>query len=480
MQEQLDFSRARVLVVGDLMLDRYWHGGAERISPEAPVPVVKVEDEEARAGGSGNVALNIAALGGRVSLLALSGEDEAADHLDRLLREQGVETHLLRDKRHRTISKLRILSRHQQLIRLDFEDPFPASASVLLAERFAELLADADVVVLSDYAKGTLSDCGALIRQARAAGKPLLVDPKGDDFSRYHGATLITPNQSEFGRVKGARRDDESCDRAARELKQELGLDALLVTRGEHGMLLLEADDNILRLPTEAREVFDVTGAGDTVIATLATALAAGWPLDRATRLANLAAGIVVAKLGTATASIAELRRAIHEQGAPIRGVVDEEQLMRAVDVARENGETIVMTNGCFDILHAGHVTYLQQAAALGDRFIVAVNVDETVRRLKGADRPVNGLQRRMTVLAALGCVDWVVPFSEETPERLICRVQPDYLTKGGDNDPDSIPGARCVREAGGQVRVMSYLDNCSTTGTIQSIREKGAAGHGD
>ncbi|HFE48706.1 MAG TPA: bifunctional D-glycero-beta-D-manno-heptose-7-phosphate kinase/D-glycero-beta-D-manno-heptose 1-phosphate adenylyltransferase HldE [Chromatiaceae bacterium] len=479
MQEQLDFSQARVLVVGDLMLDRYWHGGAERISPEAPVPVVKVEDEEARAGGSGNVALNIAALGGRVSLLALSGEDEAADQLDRLLRGQGVETHLLRDGRHRTISKLRILSRHQQLIRLDFEDPFPASASALLAERFATLLDEADVVVLSDYAKGTLSDCGTLIRQTRAAGKPVLVDPKGDDFSRYRGATLITPNQGEFGRVKGVHGDDESCDRAARELKQALDLEALLVTRGEHGMLLLDAGDTILRLPTEAREVFDVTGAGDTVIAALATALAAGWPLDQATRLANLAAGIVVAKLGTATASVAELRRAIHQRGTPVRGVVDEEQLMRAVDAARANGETIVMTNGCFDILHAGHVTYLQQAAALGDRFIVAVNVDETVRRLKGADRPVNDLQRRMTVLAALGCVDWVVPFSEETPERLICRVLPDYLTKGGDNDPERIPGARCVREAGGQVRIMSYLDNCSTTGTIQSIREKGA-GHGD
>ncbi len=479
MQEQLDFSQARVLVVGDLMLDRYWHGGAERISPEAPVPVVKVEDEEARAGGSGNVALNIAALGGRVSLLALSGEDEAADQLDRLLRGQGVETHLLRDGRHRTISKLRILSRHQQLIRLDFEDPFPATASALLAERFATLLDEADVVVLSDYAKGTLSDCGTLIRQARAAGKPVLVDPKGDDFSRYRGATLITPNQGEFGRVKGVHGDDESCDRAARELKQALDLEALLVTRGEHGMLLLDAGDTILRLPTEAREVFDVTGAGDTVIAALATALAAGWPLDQATRLANLAAGIVVAKLGTATASVAELRRAIHQRGTPVRGVVDEEQLMRAVDAARANGETIVMTNGCFDILHAGHVTYLQQAAALGDRFIVAVNVDETVRRLKGADRPVNDLQRRMTVLAALGCVDWVVPFSEETPERLICRVLPDYLTKGGDNDPERIPGARCVREAGGQVRIMSYLDNCSTTGTIQSIREKGA-GHGD
>ncbi len=470
MQEQLDFARARVLVVGDLMLDRYWRGGAERISPEAPVPVVRVDGEEARAGGSGNVALNIAALGARVDLLALAGEDEAAARLDTLLRDAGVLPHLLRDPGHRTISKLRILSRHQQLIRLDFEEPFPAAAAEGLLARFDALVDDADVVVLSDYAKGTLASCEALIARARVAGKPVLVDPKGEDFSPYRGATLITPNQAEFARAAGAPRDDADCERAARELKQRLALEALLVTRGEQGMLLLDGDDGILRLPTEAREVFDVTGAGDTVIATLATALAAGWTLEQATRLANLAAGIVVAKLGTATASVAELREALHQRATPSRGIVDEEALLRALAVARGNGETIVMTNGCFDILHAGHVTYLQQAAALGDRLVVAVNVDETVRRLKGADRPVNDLSRRMIVLAALGCVDWVVPFQEQTPERLICRVLPDYLVKGGDNDPDAIPGARCVREAGGEVRVMSYLDNCSTTGTIQSI----------
>ncbi len=473
MQEQLDFSDARVLVVGDLMLDRYWHGGAERISPEAPVPVVRVDGEEERAGGAGNVALNIAALGARVALLGWVGEDDEAGRLEWMLQSGGVEPQLLRDPFHRTISKLRILSRHQQLIRLDFEQAFPDSLCGALRARFDELLEAADVVVLSDYAKGTLAGCETLIARARAAGKPVLVDPKGEDFSRYHGATLLTPNQGEFARIMGTPVDEDACDEAARELKRRLALDALLVTRGERGMLLIDEADAALRLDAEAREVFDVTGAGDTVIATLGAALASGWSLEQATRLANLAAGIVVAKLGTATVSVEELRNALHRRATPVRGIVDETQLMQAVAAARANGETLVMTNGCFDILHAGHVSYLQQAAALGDRLIVAVNVDETVRRLKGPDRPVNDLQRRMTVLAALGCVDWVVAFSEETPERLICQVAPDYLVKGGDNDPDNIPGARCVRDAGGEVRVMSYLDHCSTTETIHAIRAR-------
>jgi D-beta-D-heptose 7-phosphate kinase/D-beta-D-heptose 1-phosphate adenosyltransferase len=473
MIELPDFSDINVLVVGDVMLDSYWHGGTNRISPEAPVPVVRVTGEEGRPGGAGNVALNIASLNGKASLLGLTGDDDMASTLEQQLQEQGVKCSFERLDGLPTITKLRIISRHQQLIRLDFEDGFPGFDSAGLFAGFDSLLADADLVVLSDYGKGTLRDVSEFISRAKAAGKPVLVDPKGSDFNKYSGATLITPNLSELEAVVGPCGSEEQLVERGLDLMERLNLEALLVTRGEHGMSLLERDKQPRHLPTHAREVFDVTGAGDTVISVLAAAMAAGMPLEAATQLSNVAAGIVVGKLGTATASMDEIRAALAEQQVVHRGVVTEDELASAMDAAKARGETVVFTNGCFDILHAGHVTYLEQACRLGDRLVVAVNIDETVRQLKGDDRPVNTLERRMTVLAALGCVDWVVPFSEETPERVICRLKPDFLVKGGDNNPDDIPGAKCVREAGGEVKVMSFVDNCSTTSTIESIRNK-------
>lgn len=474
MKELLDFARSRVLIAGDVMLDRYWHGATSRISPEAPVPVVRVENEEGRPGGAGNVALNISALGGRAILLGLAGTDHPGDLLERHLAGAGVDCRLVRQAQFPTITKLRVISRHQQLIRLDFEDGFPGVDPAALNDAYARALDDCDVVVLSDYGKGTLTDIAPLIAGARAAGRAVLVDPKGADFARYAGATLITPNLAEFEAVVGRCADEDVLVERGMRLIGDLGLEALLVTRGEHGMTLLRRAHEPYHLAAQAREVFDVTGAGDTVIATLAAALAAGLPLDSATQLANTAACIVVGKLGTATASVAELEQALAAQRTVDHGVVSEAQLLDAVAAARARGETVVMTNGCFDILHAGHVTYLEEAGRLGDRLVVAVNVDDTVRALKGADRPVNPLANRMRVLAALGCVDWVVPFSEETPERLICAVSPDYLVKGGDNDPDRIPGARCVREAGGSVAVLTYVDGVSTTRIVDSIRRKG------
>ena len=474
MKELLDFSQSRVLTFGDVMLDRYWHGGTSRISPEAPVPVVKVEAEEGRAGGAGNVALNIAALGGKATLVGLAGQDEPGDILERQLSAAGVGCRLVRQAQFPTITKLRIISRHQQLIRLDFEDGFPGVDSDALMRTFEAALGECDVVVLSDYGKGTLQNVASFIQAARAAGRQVLVDPKGTDFSRYRGATLITPNLSEFEAVVGHCPDEDALEERGAQLMAELDLQALLITRGEHGMSLLQRDREPHHLPAQAREVFDVTGAGDTVIATLAAGLASGLPLDSATQLANTAAGLVVGKLGTATATTQELAQALAAQRTVDHGVVEEGVLLDAVAAARTRGETIVMTNGCFDILHAGHVTYLEEASKLGDRLVVAVNIDETVRALKGADRPVNPLRNRMHVLAALGCVDWVVPFSEETPERVICEVAPDYLVKGGDNDPDKIPGAKCVREAGGSVAVLTYVDGVSTTRIVDSIRERG------
>lgn len=470
-QQLPDFARARVLIAGDLMLDRYWHGDTSRISPEAPVPVVRVEEAEERPGGAGNVALNIAALGAHSQLLGLTGEDEAADALARRLEPFGVACHFERHPDSSTITKLRVLSRHQQLIRLDFEDGFIGHDPAGMQQRFEQLVAGVDVVALSDYGKGTLRGAPALIAAARAAGKPVIVDPKGQDFTPYRGATLITPNMSEFEAVVGHCANDEAVVEKGEQLRRELELEALLITRSERGMTLLRAGQPPLHLPTRAREVFDVTGAGDTVVSVCAAALAAGTDLAEATALANLAAGVVVGKLGTASVTVPELRQAMREQAEVERGVVDEDKLEALVRESQEHGETVVMTNGCFDILHAGHVTYLEQAAELGDRLIVAVNDDASVKRLKGEERPVNTMERRMRVLAALQCVDWVVPFYEDTPTRLICRLAPDILVKGGDNEPDKIPGGDCVREAGGKVMVMTYIEGCSTTGLIESIR---------
>jgi D-beta-D-heptose 7-phosphate kinase/D-beta-D-heptose 1-phosphate adenosyltransferase len=372
----------------------------------------------------------------------------------------------------RTITKLRILSKHQQLIRLDFEDGFPACDGSGILHRYLQALPRAKAVILSDYAKGVLRDTQPLIKAARQRGLPVVIDPKGTDFERYRGATLLTPNQSEFEAVVGRVEDDADLVAKGIALRDSLGLEALLVTRSEKGMCLLQRGHAPVHLPTRAREVYDVTGAGDTVVAVLAAALAAGEPMHEAVMLSNLGAGVVVGKVGTATVSPAELAAAM-EQHLPIQtGAVSEDDLVELVARARAAGERIVMTNGCFDILHAGHVTYLQQARALGDRLIVALNSDDSVRRLKGETRPVNPLDARATVLAALAAVDWVVPFAEDTPLRLICRICPDVLVKGGDYQPEDIAGGECVRAAGGEVRILTFVPGHSTSGMIATIKK--------
>ncbi len=467
------FDKARVLVVGDVMLDRYWHGGTSRISPEAPVPVVHVSQSEERAGGAANVALNIAALGAQTRLLGVTGDDEPAALLEALLQGAGIDCRFQKISDTPTVTKLRVISRHQQLIRLDFEDGFDAIDVAAQMVQYREQLQHCDVVVLSDYGKGTLADVGQLIALAREAGKPVLVDPKTDDFSYYRGATVITPNMAEFELVAGPCEDEQALIDKSAALLAEHDLEALLVTRGEHGMTLLRRDQPEFHLPTQAREVFDVTGAGDTVISVMAAALAAGEDMRAATALANLAAGIVVGKLGTASVSVPELRRTVLLGQDAGFGEMNKQQLQLAVADARSHGERIVMTNGCFDILHAGHVLYLNQARRLGDRLIVAVNDDDSVRRLKGEGRPVNPLDRRMTVLAALESVDWVVAFAEDTPEQLICDIEPDLLVKGGDYRPEEIAGHDCVKRAGGDVIVLDYAEGCSTSELIETIKQQ-------
>ncbi|MFM1891368.1 MAG: bifunctional D-glycero-beta-D-manno-heptose-7-phosphate kinase/D-glycero-beta-D-manno-heptose [Pseudomonadota bacterium] len=467
-----DFALARVVIAGDVMLDRYWYGATSRISPEAPVPIVHVGASEERVGGAGNVAMNVTALGGRAAVLGYVGDDDAGKRLTELLEAGGCDVACEQLPGHATITKLRVISQHQQLLRMDFEQRTDGVPTAALRQRLDDLLSDAGVLVLSDYAKGTLADPQPLIEAARARGIPVVVDPKRQDFLAYRGATLLTPNLKEFFQAVGACPDEKTIVARGQDLLAELDLQALLLTRGEDGMTLLRRDAAPLNLPTHAREVFDVTGAGDTVVALLAAALAAGQDLEQAAYLANTGAGIVVGKVGTATVSRAELERELSTRTTVPHGVVDESQLLDLVQAARRRGETLVMTNGCFDLLHPGHVAYLEQAARLGDRLIVAVNDDASVQRLKGAPRPVNPLDHRMAVLAGLRAVDWVVAFSEDTPERLICAVQPDLLVKGGDYRPDQIAGAPCVRAAGGEVRIIPLLPEHSTTGIIRKLQE--------
>ena len=465
------FGDTSVLVVGDVMLDSYWHGDTERVSPEAPVPVVHVRRVEKRPGGAANVAFNVAALGARPVLVGVTGDDESADLLTTMLGDAGVDFRATRLEDMPTVTKMRVISRHQQLIRLDIEEPRALPAGAELLAQYDAALDQAGAVVLSDYGKGALASAQEFIRRARARGKPVFVDPKGADFGRYAGATAITPNLAEFEAVVGAVNGDaDLLAERAEGLRRSLSLEALLVTQGEHGMTLVRAGQAPEHVAAHALEVFDVTGAGDTVIGVFAAAVAAGESMESAMRIANLAAGVVVGKLGAAAASLAEIEAQAHAHRGSVHGILDQDALLSVVAAARGAGERIVMTNGCFDLLHAGHVEYLSRARAMGDRLLVAVNDDASVRALKGDGRPVTPLEDRLTVLAALSSVDWVVPFSEETPARLISRVLPEVLVKGGDYRIEDIAGADVVQQNGGRVEIVPLITGRSTSRTIGAV----------
>ena len=462
---------ANILVAGDVMLDRYVYGDADRISPEAPVPVVKVDRVEERPGGAANVAANIGCLGLKVRLAGITGDDEQAGVLEAALAELGVGYRFYRQPGASTITKLRVLSQNQQLLRLDYEADLAADATAPLLEIYAELLHDSTVVVLSDYAKGSLAGVETFIRLTAEHELPVIIDPKGTDFSRYKNATVLTPNFREFEAVVGKCRDEKEINIKAAALCDELSLDALLVTRGARGMTLVNGTSHeIINLPAETHEVFDVTGAGDTVIATFAAAVASGYAYRDAVSFANAAARIAVEKLGAATVSVAELN-ARHGSGAGDKRMRLDD-LLDAISHSRRSGEKIVMTNGCFDLLHAGHVEYLERARALGDRLVVAVNDDASVRRLKGPGRPLQELEKRLKVLAGLAAIDWLVIFSEDTPERLVQVLSPDLLVKGGDYAPDEVAGAEHVKKQGGEVRVLPLVDGCSTSRIVDTIRK--------
>jgi D-beta-D-heptose 7-phosphate kinase / D-beta-D-heptose 1-phosphate adenosyltransferase len=470
---KFDFSKTRVLVVGDVMLDRYWYGGVGRISPEAPVPVVHVNKSEERPGGAGNVALNIKSLGAAVTLLGVIGEDDAGRCLEERLKAADIDCHLIHENDYPTVTKLRVISQHQQLIRLDFEEEKHAVDVEPLLALFEAQLKDADIVLLSDYAKGVLTNPLPFIEIAKQAGVPVFADPKQSNFAAYQGVDCVTPNMKEFEEAVGRCDQEEMLVQKAQALCTQHHLGAVLLTRGERGMTLIRENQDELHIPTQAKEVFDVTGAGDTVIAVFATAAASGFSIEDAMRMANVAAGLVVAKLGAATVTTPELRRALRSKKANISGILNLEQLKLAIEEAHSVGEKVVFTNGCFDILHAGHMLYLKEAKTLGERLIVAVNADETVAQLKGPGRPVNSLDKRMAVLAGIAAVDWVIPFSEATPEPLLEALHPDVLVKGGDYADNEVVGAEIVKAYGGEVKALGELEGLSTTHLIKKIQNK-------
>ncbi|MFY8298803.1 bifunctional D-glycero-beta-D-manno-heptose-7-phosphate kinase/D-glycero-beta-D-manno-heptose 1-phosphate adenylyltransferase HldE [Pseudoalteromonas sp. SS15] len=469
-------SQAKILVVGDVMLDRYWHGDTGRISPEAPVPVVKVSKLEDKAGGAANVAKNIAYLDGQVSLLGIIGNDDNGSSLQTLLKNEKINSQLITQDDAPTIAKMRVISRHQQVVRLDLEETFLEAHSELLLQKLTEIVDDFDVVLFSDYNKGSLAKIGEMIKVAKAAGKTVLVDPKSKQLADYRGADFITPNLNEYTAAGGIKGDEQVLADCARKIISECGIGAMLLTRSEQGMSLITPSEKH-DFAAQVLEVSDVTGAGDTVIATLAVMLGTGMPAKQAVEIANVAAGLVVAKLGAATVSpeelSAKLTQYLRETGEQYQAPTQE--ILHHIELARQRGEKIVFTNGCFDILHAGHVRYLAQAKARGDKLVVGLNNDASISRLKGPERPINPLDERATVIGALASVDWVIPFGaveeNDTPAKLIEQVKPDVLVKGGDYKVEEIAGADFVLANGGTVEVLEFVNGCSTSNVIKKIQ---------
>ena len=462
----------RVLVVGDLMLDRYWHGATRRVSPEAPVPIVDVERIEDYPGGAANVAANVASLGAACTLVGSIGDDSDGHVLRRKLDASDVRHVLASNGDTSTTLKLRVVSRGQQLLRTDFETPLPEALAHTLAAKVEEQLEDADVLIIADYDKGAIRDPQAIIEAARRAGVPVVVDPKAKPFRAYAGATVLKPNRGEFAAAMGGWGDATELGELAVALCAELAIDTVVVTLGADGMCVATQQGHN-HLPARAVEVFDVSGAGDTAAAVLGITRALGWHSLDAARLANIAASIAVTKAGTVALSGPELALAAASDSSTDRGVLSRDQLLMAARSAQAAGEKLVFTNGCFDILHAGHVHYLREARALGDRLIVAVNDNASVARLKGPGRPVNSLDRRLRVLASLASVDWVVGFAEDTPRALLELLRPDTLAKGGDYRPEEVVGADLVRSYGGSVRVLGYVEDCSTTEILERMQDE-------
>jgi D-beta-D-heptose 7-phosphate kinase / D-beta-D-heptose 1-phosphate adenosyltransferase len=471
-------ARAKLLCVGDVMLDHFIYGSVERISPEAPIPVLKVSREARMLGGAGNVARNATALGASVSLVGVVGDDGAGRDIERLVAgEVGIDPNLAVVPARATTVKTRYVAHGQQLLRADREDAVPLTGeqAVRVMQLVDGEIASADIVVISDYAKGVLTPdvVTHIVKSARAAGKPVIADTKSTDLSAYRGISLLTPNARELGVATQALAvSDGDVDAAAQRLAAAFDFGAIVVTRSERGMSVVLRGKGAVHLGAEAREVFDVSGAGDTVLAVLALALAAGAPITEAAMLANAAAGIVVAKAGTAVVHADELARALRstEMKSAQDKILSSDGAADRAAGWRAKGLKVGFTNGCFDLLHPGHVALVTQARAQCDRLIVGLNTDASVRQLKGEGRPVNSEMARAVVLAALETVDAVVLFGEDTPIKLIEAVKPDVLVKGADYTIDRVVGADFVKAQGGRVVLVELVPGQSTTGVIERM----------
>jgi D-beta-D-heptose 7-phosphate kinase/D-beta-D-heptose 1-phosphate adenosyltransferase len=481
----VDFSNVTVLCVGDVILDRYIQGAIDRISPEAPVPVLRMTGDREVIGGAGNVANNIATLGGKAILVALVAADHSGEAVRKIIGGlPGVTERFVSTKHRPTLTKTRFMAGRQQVMRADQEIILPVQPDEEegLMSAIGANLGSVQAVLLSDYGKAVLSRklLDFTISQARVRAIPVFVDPKTDDFSRYLGATCITPNLKELGlasRMPVA--DEDMVVVAAQRVMADARAEAILVTRSELGMMLVEANGAVQSIPTKAREVFDVSGAGDTVIATLSLSVASGLTLSEGMRLANAAAGVVVSKLGTATVDIEELSQELEEQElvseSDLRVLISHARIATLVTAWKRRGLKVGFTNGCFDILHPGHVALLRAARSECDRLVVALNSDRSISRLKGPSRPINTLADRAQVIGSLRYVDCVVQFNDDTPSDLIARLMPDVLIKGGDYSVDTVVGADIVQAAGGRVVIASLVEGLSTTNVIRRLDQAGA-----
>ncbi len=471
---------AKVLCIGDVMLDRFVYGSVTRISPEAPIPIIRVERESAMLGGAGNVARNATALGASVRFLSLVGDDlPGREVMEYVANDKGVEPYIQIERNRPTTIKTRYIAGGQQLLRSDNETTATLAAPTIsnLSALAAQLAPDVSAIILSDYGKGVLHGdvVAATIAAARKAGKPVIVDPKGTDYSIYRGATVVTPNRAEAQAATGIDiQSDEDAIAAATKIITECGIENVLLTRSQDGMTLVTSKGEATHLPTEAREVFDVSGAGDTVVACLASAIAGGASLSDAARIANVAAGIVVGKIGTAVVYPDELISVLHHHDLMIgeAKLMPLDRMVDRVERWRRKGYKVGFTNGCFDLLHPGHLSLLQQARSNCDRLIVGLNSDASVKRLKGEARPVQSEAARAAVLGSLETVSGVVIFGEDTPITVIEALKPDILVKGADYTIDKVVGANIVQGYGGKVVLVNLADGFSTTSTIARINQ--------
>ncbi len=467
--EKYNFSNVSVLVVGDVMLDQYLWGSVDRISPEAPVPIVNIKKTTLAPGGAANVANNIASLDAEVLLIGVSGEDYNGEQLAEVLNQNSIK-HLLFKVNSPTITKVRVIGNKQQMMRLDYEIPETITDDLKskIKISISECIADFDVVVISDYNKGVCSEdlCRYIIAKAKEHNIPVIVDPKGKEWKKYSGATLVTPNMKELNEFLGENvpNDDVSIEKCIPGVFTNSEFKNLLVTRSEKGMTLFDGDE-IEHFPTFAKEVYDVSGAGDTVIAALAVGIASNYKLRDAVEFANIAAGIVVGKLGTVPIKKVDLFRDLRQS---YNKIINFENLPMVIDSLKSDQKRIVFTNGCFDILHIGHVKYLEKARELGDILILGLNTDDSVRRIKGEGRPVNKEDDRAAVLSGLTSIDYIVKFDEDTPLSLIEKVRPHFLVKGGDYTVENVVG----REYADEVVLIDFVEGYSTSKIISKLRK--------